>query len=71
MRLMTAGAGFAVALIGLILFFILGPRTEENRQEKTVVRSQIEGIPAELLGPSRSSPSFEVFFSRQFSQPNT
>ena len=31
MRLMTAGAGFAVALIGLILFFILGPRTEGNR----------------------------------------
>ena len=29
--LMTAGAGFAGALIGLILFFILGPRTEDNR----------------------------------------
>ena len=30
-RLMTAGAGFAVALIMLILFFIRGPRTEDNR----------------------------------------
>jgi len=29
--LMTAGAGFAVALIMLILFFIRGPRTEDNR----------------------------------------
>ena len=29
--LMTAGAGLAVALTGLILFFILGPRAEDNR----------------------------------------
>ena len=29
--LMTAGAGLAVALAGLILFFIRGPRTEDNR----------------------------------------
>jgi hypothetical protein len=29
--LMTAGAGLAVALTGLILFFIRGPRTEDNR----------------------------------------
>ena len=29
--LMTAGAGFAVALTGLILFFIRGPRTEDTR----------------------------------------
>ena len=29
--LMTAGAGLAVALTGLILFFVLGPRTEDNR----------------------------------------
>ena len=30
-RLMTAGAGFAVAIVGLSLFFILGPRREDNR----------------------------------------
>ena len=31
-RLMTAGAGFAVALFMLILFFIRGPRfSEDNR----------------------------------------
>jgi uncharacterized membrane protein YhaH (DUF805 family) len=29
--LMTAGAGFVAALIMLILFFIRGPRTEDNR----------------------------------------
>ena len=29
--LMTAGAGLAVALTGLILFFVLGPRTEDNK----------------------------------------
>ena len=29
--LMTAGAGFAVALIMLILFFNSSPRTEDNR----------------------------------------
>ena len=29
--LMTAGAGIAVTLIMLILFFIRGPRTEDNR----------------------------------------
>ena len=30
-RLMTAGAGFAVAIVGLALFFILGPSREDNR----------------------------------------
>jgi hypothetical protein len=30
-RLMTAGAGFAVAVIFLVLFFIRGPRTEDTR----------------------------------------
>ena len=30
-RLMTAGAGFAVALMMLILFFNLGPRLEDKR----------------------------------------
>ena len=29
--LMTAGAGLAVALIMLILFFSRGPRTEDNK----------------------------------------
>ena len=29
--LMTAGAGLAVTIMGLSLFFILGPRTEDNR----------------------------------------
>jgi len=29
--LMTAGAGLAGAVAGLILFFIRGPRTEDNR----------------------------------------
>ena len=32
--LMTAGAGFALALIMLILFFIRGLRTEDNRAGK-------------------------------------
>jgi hypothetical protein len=33
-RLMTAGAAFAVALIMLIQFFIRGPRSEDKRAEE-------------------------------------
>ena len=52
-RLMTAGAGFAVALIMLILFFIPGPRSEDKRAREKVVRSQIEEIPGRTSRFSR------------------
>ena len=43
-RLMTVGAGFAVALMSILLF-IRGPRPEDDRAEK-VKGSRTEGIPA-------------------------